>query len=325
MTVADRPQSPPGGHPTPELRQAREGGTSATFSKIPTAMIGRVSANALAVAAALAECAKNKTGECFPSAGYLAGLLGSEERPAPHPNTVRRGIKELKAAGFLEVTPRRRLDNNGKGIPGPPSTSNLYRLLWIASGGYTAKSPPSEGGVNHSRAGGVNNEWSTELDPVEPEPPLPPIDSHQEPSEDAGVGMESVPDTPAEVLNLEDKRAARYRSQVLAELARLEAEADAAAGTLIRSPGAYQAAIKRRLADDPELAAQIDAYRKQYPDLEAVELAERIWADRAGSPGARPPSRPTNSVDLEAYAALVAAGNRDAAAVLEVLDLPRWG
>ena len=135
--------------------------------------------------------------------------------------------------------------------------------------------------------------------------------------------MESVPDTTAEVLNLEDKRAARYRSKVLAELARLEAEADAAAGTLIRSPGAYQAAIKRRLADDPELAAQIDAYRKQYPDLEAVELAERIWADH--SQGARPPSRPTNSVDLEAYAALVAAGNRDAAAVLEVLDLPRGG
>ncbi len=77
--------------------------------------------------------------------------------------------------------------------------------------------------------------------------------------------MESVPDTPAEVLNLEDKRAARYRSQVLAELARLEAEADAAAGTLIRSPGAYQAAIKRRLADDPELAARIDAYRGEYP------------------------------------------------------------
>jgi hypothetical protein len=121
------------------------------------------------------------------------------------------------------------------------------------------------------------------------------------------------------VLNLEDKRAARYRSQVLAELARLEAEADAAAGTQIRSPGAYLAAIKRRLADDPELAAQIDAYREQYPDLEAVELAGRIWADR--SQGARPPSRPTNSVDLEGYAALVAAGNRDAAAVLEVLDL----
>ena len=30
-------------------------------------------------------------------------------------------------------------------------------------------------------------------------------------------------------------------------------------------------------------------------------------------------------MDLEAYAALVAAGNRDAAAVLEVLDLPRGG
>jgi hypothetical protein len=150
------------------------------------------------------------------------------------------------------------------------------------------------------------------------EPPLPPLDSPQEPSEAAGVGMESVPDTPAEVLNLEDKRAARYRAQVLAELARLEAEADAAAGTEIRSPGAYQAAIKRRLADDPELAAQIDAYQGQYPDDTPAELAGRIWADRAGSPGARPPSRPTNSVDLDAYTALVAAQNPE---LLEVLDL----
>ena len=133
--------------------------------------------------------------------------------------------------------------------------------------------------------------------------------------------MESVPDTPTKVLDLDDKRAARYRSEVLDELARLEAVQEEAAGTQIRSPDAYVRKIKRRLADDTELAAQIDAYRKQYPDLEAVELAERIWADRAGSPGARPPSRPTNSVDLEAYAALVAAGNRDAAAVLEVLDL----
>jgi hypothetical protein len=110
---------------------------------------------------------------------------------------------------------------------------------------------------------------------------------------------------------------------VLDELARLEAVGAEAAGTQIHSPDAYLAAIKRRLADDPENVAQVNAYRGQYPDLEAAELAERIWADR--SPGARPPSRPTNSVDLEEYAALVAAGNRDAAAVLEVIDLPKGG
>ena len=143
MTIVDPTQPPSGGHPTPEVRQAPEGGTSDTFSKIPHDMFGRVSPNAIAVAAALAKCAKNKTGECFPSAQHLADLLGSEEKPAPHPNTVRRGIKELKAAGFIEVTHRRRLDNNGNGIPGPPSTSNLYRLLWIAPRGNTAKSPPS--------------------------------------------------------------------------------------------------------------------------------------------------------------------------------------
>ena len=130
--------------------------------------------------------------------------------------------------------------------------------------------------------------------------------------------MESVPDTPTKVLDLDDKRAARYRSQVLDELARLEAVQEETAGTQIRSPGGYLKAIKRRLADDPELAAQIDAYQGQYPDDTPAELAGRIWADRAGSPGARPPSRPTNSVDLDAYTALVAAQNPE---LLEVIDL----
>ena len=111
---------------------ANPSGTVPPLLKIPTAMIGRVSANALAVAAALAECADNDTRECCPSAATVAGLLGSEDKPAPHRNTVRSGIKELEAAGFIEVTHRRRLDNNGEGIPGPPSTSNLYRLLWAA-------------------------------------------------------------------------------------------------------------------------------------------------------------------------------------------------
>ena len=45
-------------------------------------------------------------------------------------------------------------------------------------------------------------------------------------------------------------------------------------------------AIKRRLESDPELLAQIDAYREQYPDDTPTELAERIRADRSHETGA---------------------------------------
>ena len=103
--------------------------------------------------------------------------------------------------------------------------------------------------------------------------------------------MESVPDKPAEVLDLDDKRAARYRAEVLDALADLEATAAEAAGTTIINRDAYRAPIKRRNAANEALAAEIDAYQEQYPDLEAAELAERIWADR--SPGAQPVHRPT--------------------------------
>jgi hypothetical protein len=298
-----------------ELRQDR--GHRPRWSKIPHDMIGSVSPTALAVAAALAKYADAKTGECWPTLNTLAAVVKK------HRNTVRKAVADLEAAGWLERTQRRRLDNRGNresGTAGPPSTSNLYRLLWIAPGGYTAKSPPSEGEVHSSRAGGVHSGRATELEPVDLEPPLPPIDSHQEPSEAAGVGMESVPDTPTKVLNLDDKRAARYRSQVLDELARLEAEADAAAGTQIRSPGAYLAAINRRLADDLELAARIDAYQGQYPDDTPVELAGRIWADR--SPGARPPSRPTvEDQSEEGYARRVNLHSTYASELVEVFDL----
>ena len=312
MTVAETPQSSPGGHRMSELRQSR--GRRPSWSKIPHDMIGNVSPTALAVAAALAMYA-DRAGECWPTLNTVA------DRLKMHRNTVRKAVADLEAAGWLERTQRRRLDNRGNresGTAGPPSTSNLYRLLWIAPGGYTAKSPPSEGGVHSSRAGGVHSGRATELDPVELKPPLPPIDSHQEPSKDAGVRKESVPDTPAEVADLDDKRAARCRSEVLDELARLEALGAEAAGTQIRSPGAYVRKIKRRLADDTELAGRIDAYQGQYPADEALELAARIANDRSGS--ARPPSRPTNSYTAEEYAALVIAQNPDAPdTVLEVL------
>jgi hypothetical protein len=278
-------------------------------------MIGNVSPTALAVAAALAKYA-DKAGECWPTLNTLAAVVKK------HRNTVRKAVADLEAAGWLERTQRRRLDNRGNresGTAGPPSTSNLYRLLWIAPRGYTAESPPPEGGVYHSRARGVYHSRATELEPVDLEPPLPPIDSQQEPSKDAGMGMESVPDTPTEVLDLNDKRAARYRSEVLDELAHLEAAGAEAAGTQIHSPDAYVRKIKRRLADDTELSAQIDAYQGQYPADEALELAARIWADRSG--GARPLSRPTNSVGPEEYADRIRAQSSDPEAVLAGLDL----
>lgn len=132
--------------------------------------------------------------------------------------------------------------------------------------------------------------------------------------------MESVPDKPAEVLNLKDKRAARYRSQVLDELAELEAAADEAANGPHRSPVGWLKVKKRDLAADLEQAAQIDAYQGQYPADEAAELAGRIWADRSG--GARPQSRPTvEDQSEEGYAARVLRHSTYAPELVEVLDL----
>ncbi len=64
----------------------------------------------------------------------------------------------------------------------------------------------------------------------------------------------------------------------------------------------------------------MNAYRGQYPDLEAAELAERIWADR--SPGARPPSRPTvEDQSEEGYARRVNLYGTYASELVEVFDL----
>ena len=200
---------------------------------------------------------------------------------------------------------------------------------------------PSEGGVPNPRAGGVPNPLGTELEaveqePVEREPPpalVPTLDSHQEPPEAAGVGTESVPDTPAEVLNLEDKRTARSDSKGRIRLADLEAIADEAAGNHHYSPVGWRKAKIRELTADQDKTAEIHAYREQYPDLEDAELAERIWADR--SPGPRlsprdsvlaalermeiPPTAEDQSE--EGYARRVNLHSTYASELAEVLDL----
>ena len=283
-------------------------------------MIGNVSPTAQAVAAALAMYADNDTGECYPTLKTVAAKVKM------HRNTVRKAVADLEAAGWLERTHRRRLDNRGNresGIPGPPSTSNLYRLLWIAPREGTAKSPPSEVGVYSSRAGGVYSSRATELEPIELEPPPPSLDSHQEPAEAAEVVVESVPDTPAEVLDLDAERAARFCSQVLAALVRSEYEAAQEAaltnGKPIGNPGGYRRGIKQRLVEEG-IEAEIDAYREQYPDDTPAELADRIRDDR--SPGARPPSRPTvEDQSEEGYARRVDLHSTYASELAEVLDL----
>jgi hypothetical protein len=260
---------------------------------IPHDMIGDVgehlSATALAVAAALAMYADNDTGECYPTLKTVAAKVKM------HRNTVRKAVADLEAAGWLERTHRRRLDNRGNresGTPGPPSTSNLYRLLWIAPREGTAKSPPSEVGVYSSRAGGVYSSRATELEPIELEPPPPSLDSHQEPAEAAEVVVESVPDTP--VADLDAERAARFCSQVLDALVRSEYEAAQEAaltnGKPISNPGGYRRGIKQRLVEEG-IEAEIVAYQEQYPDDTPDELADRLAPDR--SPGARPAPRPT--------------------------------
>jgi hypothetical protein len=304
---------------------------------IPHDMItGSISATALQVAAALARHADAK-GEAWPSMPTVAARLNVCR------NTVVTAVAELEAAGWIERYHRRRVSNQGDAalVPdGPPSTSNLYRLLWLTPEGCDAEWAPVRREVPNTlgrevpnpRAGEVPNTLGTELEaveqePVEREPPpalVPTLDSHQEPPEAAGVVVESVPDTP--VADLDAERAARFCSEVLDALVRSEYEAAQEAaltnGKPISNPGGYRRGIKQRLVEEG-IEAEIVAYQEQYPDDTPDELADRLAPDR--SPGARPPSRPTNSVDLDTWATLVATGNPNAAAVLEVLDLPRGG
>ena len=187
------------------------------FVMIPHDMIGDVSATALSVAAALARHADAK-GEAWPSMPTVAARLNVCR------NTVVTAVAELEAAGWIERHHRRRVSNRGDAAlepDGPPSTSNLYRLLWLTPEGCTVEHAPSEGRVPNPLGRGVPNPLGTELEaveqePVEREPPpalVPTLDSHQEPPEAAGVVVESVPDTP--VADLDAERATRLCSLVL--------------------------------------------------------------------------------------------------------------
>ena len=347
MTVVDQPQSPPGGHRMSELRQDR--GRPRRFVKLDQ--------DALEDVAAAHGLTRGPTDFLGKLIKALAHEWRYEPRIVPArsrrelwvalehdgrrslPALLEAGlVAEHRGTGFEVLCWDRVVGDTGrdydqrrtraaKDLAAGDRRTATVEALYAASLVYELPAS-SEHNVHTTAHNARTSEHnvrgrpavSRTLEPLElQEPPLPPLDSHPRPSEAVGVGMESVPDTPAEVLDLNDKRAARYRSQVLDELARLEAEADAAAGTQIHSPGGYLTTIKRRLADDLDLAAQIDTYQGQYPADEALELAGRIWADRAGSPGARPPPRLTaEDQSAEGWRNRVAAKNPE---LLEVLDL----
>jgi len=347
MTVADQPQSPPGGHRMSELRQDR--GRPRRFVKLDQ--------DALEDVAATHGLTRGPTDFL----GKLIMALAHEWRYEPRivparsrrelwvalehdgrrslPALLEAGlVAEHRGTGFEVLCWDRVVGDTGrdydqrrtraaKDLAAGDRRTATVEALYAASLVYELPAS-SEHNVHTTAHNARTSEHnvrgrpavSRTLEPLElQEPPLPPIDSQQEPSKAAGVGMESVPDTPTKVLDLDDKRAARYRSEVLDELARLEAVQEEAAGTQIRSPDAYVRKIKRRLADDTEIAAQIDAYQGQHSADEALELAARIWADRSG--GARPLSRPTNSETAEGYEARVRAQSSDPEAVLAGLNL----
>ena len=90
------------------------------FTRIPktTDLISAgVPVEAIATYTCLADHANNRTGECWPSMGRLAEILGKSVR------TVQRHLHALKECGLVEFVERRR--HRGK------FSSYLYRVLFF--------------------------------------------------------------------------------------------------------------------------------------------------------------------------------------------------
>ena len=369
MTSVDETHSPSGGHPTPEQRQAP--GPPVRFVKLNQAALEDVaeSHNLRRAQADLLGKLIEALSEEWRYEPRIVQARSRNELWELLKHNARRSLPALLEAGLVaehrgtgfevlcwdqvvddtarELAERRKWAT--KHLAAGDRWAATVEALYAASQVYELP----DSGVNNVHTT-VNNVHATvnnvhsrpavsrtvELLELQELPPLPPLDSHQEPAEVAGVGKESVPDTPAVVLNLEDKRAARSDDQVRIRLADLEAAADEAAGNHHYSPVGWLKVKIRELTADQDKTAEIHAYREQYPDLEDAELAERIWADR--SPGPRlsprdsvlaalermeiPPTAEDQSA--EGYAARVARHGTYApelAEVLEVLDLPREG
>jgi hypothetical protein len=126
------------------------------------------------------------------------------------------------------------------------------------------------------------------------------------------------PATIVATVEVEDRRERRDRRLVLAAMANLEAERETLDGTVIRNREPYLTAIEKRLAADSDLAADLDAYRIQYPDDSPEELADRADADRRG---AGPPLARSTDYILDPDAREAAAmANPDYAAAVGALE-----
>ena len=88
----------------------------------------------------LAESASIDEAECWPSIGTLARRVEASEA------TVKRKLKDLTAAGLLEVNVRTR--------PNGSSSSNMYRLI-MTGGGAQIEPLPGGGGAQVEPPGGV--------------------------------------------------------------------------------------------------------------------------------------------------------------------------
>ena len=264
-----------GRHPTPEHQQEPPAG----WVKMPRGLVGRVSPTAVAVALALGEYA-NASGECFPTYKTLG------QKTKLHRNTVRKAVTELVEAGLVEVEHRRRTAGKGGEVsPGSkPSTSNLITLLWMVER-CTVDSALSGGGAPPAVQGGA-----------------PPTRDRTRTTR-----TKKTTTTERRVVDLENEKQQRDRRKVLKAGARLQAKAnEAATGRKIEDPGAYVAGIISNWVEDgtyAEKLAEIDQYRKQFPDLAADALAEKIHADRPAVNRELPkrPRSSTENLDADQY------------------------
>ena len=346
-------RSPSGGHPTPEQRQSR--GRAARFVKLDQAALEALAAEhglTRAQTAYLSEMvdelvwewryeprivparSRRELWECLEHDGrrVLPALLEAG-LVAEHPGT---GFEVLCWAEVVADTPsdyEKRRARAVKDLAAGDRRARAVEALYAASEVYELPAS-SEHNVHTTAHNARTSEHnvrgrpalSRALEPLElPKPPLPPLDSQEEPPEALGVEVPSAES--AEVLDLEQAQAAKYRAQVLDELADLEAAREKAAGKEIRSPGAYVRSIRSRLAADESLATALDALRVQYPADTPTELAARYDADRPGSGGARPDRRPVpNAAEQDAAGWAARVGRQSAYAdQLAALDLAGGG
>ena len=307
--------STPGGHPTPEQRQDRK--RRARFVKLSRAALDAL-ADRLDLSLASTRLLERLAQELVEEWRYEPRIVPARSRRqlwerylgynarCALPALLDAGlVAEHQGVGFevlcwAEIVSDSPSDYDDrrqravKDLGKADRRSKAIEVLYAASRAYELPCSAA-----HERRESVHERRGrpAETSPIELlellEPPLPPLSPEAANPRAEGGGesesgtknrhQKSQPATIVATVEFEDRRERRDRRLVLAAMASLEAERETLDGTVIRNREPYLRGIEKRLAADSDLAADLDAYRIQYPDDSPEELADRADADRRGA------------------------------------------